>query len=72
MIFFLILFFIIIITIEVPKLIKVEAWHEIRVYSIFMFIAFALYLLQVFGIKLPSPVKAIVFIVRDLLHVNYK
>jgi hypothetical protein len=72
MIFLIILFFIIIISIEVPKLIKVRAWHEIKVYSVFMLIAFILSSMQIFGIKLPSPVKAIVFIVRDLLHINYK
>lgn len=72
MLFLLIIIFIIIIIIEVPKLIKQKYRLELIVYSIFLASAFVLTAFQVSGFKIPSPIKLMTFIVKDVLHMNYK
>jgi hypothetical protein len=71
MIFLFILVFFSLLAVEVPKITKDQDWAGLKVYSVFMLLAFILCILQLIGVKLPSPVKGIVFLVRDLLHLNY-
>ncbi|HBW35597.1 MAG: hypothetical protein VR66_25730 [Peptococcaceae bacterium BRH_c23] len=72
MIFLLISVFIGIILFEVPSLIRNKHWRERVVFSSLLFLAFILTSLQTVGVQLPNPSKGIDFLVRDVLHLNYK
>jgi len=72
MIFLLVIVFIVVILFEVPSLIRKKHWRELGVFSILLSIAFVMSLLLTIGIKLPSPAKGLVFLVRDILHLNYQ
>ena len=58
--------------IDAPKLIKDKSWKEFIVFSIFFVFAFTIALLQIFGVKIPSPIKGIQYIIKDILHLNYQ
>lgn len=72
MIFLLISVFIGIILFEVPSLIRNKHWRELVVFSSLLFFAFILALLQILGVDVPSSSKGIDFLIRDVLHLNYK
>lgn len=72
MIFLLIMIFIGIILIEVPVLIKNKYWHELKIFSAFLFIAFIMSLFYIIGIPIPNPVKGEEYLIKHILHLNYK
>lgn len=72
MIFLLIIIFISITFYEVPEMIKNKYWRELKIFSIFLIIAFILSLFYILGMPIPNPVKGMEFVVKDLLHLNYK
>ena len=72
MIFLLITVFIGIILFEVPSLIMNKHWRELIVFSSLLSMAFILSLLQILDVKVPSPSEGIDFLIRDVLHLNYK
>lgn len=72
MIFLLISFFIGTILFEAPNLIRNKHWRELTAFSTLLLLAFALVLLQIFGVKIPNPGKFVDFLIRDLLHLNYE
>ncbi|OAA92882.1 hypothetical protein [Clostridium coskatii] len=72
MIFLSIIIFISITFYEVPEMIKNKYWHELKIFSIFLIIAFILSLSYILGIPIPNPVKGMEFVVKDLLHLNYQ
>ena len=72
MIFLLIIVFIGIALFEIPGLIRKKYWRELTVFSIFLLLAFILSLLQAIGTKIPSPMKGIQYLVKDILHLNYR
>lgn len=57
---------------EVPALIQKKYWRELIVFSLFLLLAFVLALLQTIGVDIPSPLRGIGYVVKDLLHLNYK
>nr|WP_045576672.1 hypothetical protein [Desulfosporosinus sp. I2] len=61
-----------IILFEVPKLIRNKHWRELIVFSSLLSMAFILSLLQILDVKVPSPFEGINFLIRDVLHLNYK
>lgn len=71
MIFLLILVFIVIGLIEVPVLIRNKHWRELIAFSFFLLVAFIMTLLQTLGVKLPSPLNSINYLIKDILHLNY-
>lgn len=71
MIFILIVTFIGIIFYETPDMIKNKHLHELKIFSIFLIIAFILSLFYILDIPIPNPVKGIEFVVNNLLHLNY-
>jgi len=71
-IFLLIMVFIGIVFFEVPGLIRKKYWRELTVFSFFLLLAFILSLLQTIDVKIPSPMKGIQYVVKDLLHLSYK
>lgn len=64
--------FIGIILFEVPSLIRNKHWRELVVFSSLLLFAFILTLLQTIGIKVPNLSKVIDFLIRDVLHLNYR
>jgi len=71
MILLLILLFIIIFLFEGPSLIKKNDYKEFAAFAVLLGIAFTLALLQVIGIKIPSPMKGIQYIVENVLHLKF-
>ena len=72
MIFLLITVFIGIILFEVPSLIMNKHWRELIVFSSLLSMAFILSLLQILDVKVPNPSEGIDFLIREVLHLNYK
>lgn len=72
MVLLLIIIFIGIILVDVPEMIRNGYWHEFKIYSIFLAAAFTMSLLYIIGIPIPNPVKGMEYVVKDLLHLNYK
>jgi hypothetical protein len=67
----LIIFFIIIALIEIPKLIKKKYVKEITVSSILIFTAFIFSTLYILDIPIFNPLDLIIYLIRDLLHLSY-
>ncbi|MCG1011045.1 hypothetical protein JT739_00340 [Tepidanaerobacter sp. GT38] len=70
MIILVILIFIIIAFLQIPGLIEQKLWRELTAVSVFLVIGFALSLLQVIGVKIPSPNQGILIlaeIISDIL-----
>ncbi|MFL0252683.1 hypothetical protein ACJDT4_19905 [Clostridium neuense] len=72
MIFLLIITFIAIIFLEVPELIKNKCWRELIVFFIFLIAAFIISLMYIMNLPIPNPMKAVEYIIKDVLHLNYK
>ncbi len=72
MIIFLIIVFAIIALINVPPLIREKQWRELTVYSGFFALAVTLSMLLALGVDIPSPIKGVQYIIKDVLHLNYK
>ncbi len=72
MIFLLIIAFAGIALYEVPGLVRKKYWREFAVFSFFFLLAFVLALLQTVGVKIPSPIKGIQYVIKDILHLSYK
>jgi len=71
MIALLLIIYIIIAGLQIPPLIKKKYWRELIVFSVFFVFAFILNLLQVLDVKIPSPMKAVKYVVEDVLHLKY-
>lgn len=72
MTFLIIIIFIVIIIIEVPDMIKNRYWHELKIFFGFLIAAFIMSLCYFKGIPIINPVKNIEFLVKNILHLNYK
>ncbi len=59
MIYGLIIIFMLIAFIEIPRLFRERLWRELVAFSVFFTIGFLLSLLQVLGIKVPNPNEGI-------------
>lgn len=68
---YLILIYAFIIMINVPGLIKRKEWKELAVFSIMYVIAFALGLMYVLDIPIPSPMKGLQHLIVDMLGIEY-
>lgn len=66
-----IIFFIIIIFMEIPELIKRRYVKELIVSSILIFTAFIFSTLYILDITIFNPLDLIIFLIKDLLHLNY-
>ncbi|WPC44371.1 hypothetical protein [Clostridium sp. JS66] len=72
MVFLLMIIFISIILYEVPHMVKGGYWHELKVFFVFLIVAFIISLFYILEIPIPNPVKGMEYVVKDLLHLNYK
>ncbi len=70
MILLLIISFLGIAFLDMPKLIKNKDKKEIIVFSIFFIFAFVMSLLHILGVKIPSPMQGIQNIIKKL-GINY-
>lgn len=72
MIIFLIIAFALIAFMDLPKLIKEKRKKDIIVFSSFFIFAFTIAFLQTIGVDIPSPIKGIQYIIKDVLHLSYE
>ena len=72
LIFLLVGVFIVIVFIEVPGIVREKDRRQLAVYSFFLLLALVLSLLLTIGVKIPSPMKGIQYVIKDILHWNYK
>ncbi len=68
---FLLLIYVFIFIINVPGLIKRKEWRDLTAFSILYVIAFALGLLYVLDIPIPSPMKGLQHLIVDILGIEY-
>jgi hypothetical protein len=61
--------FIIIALLQIPGLIDRKLWRELTVFSVLLVIGFTLSLLQVIGVKIPSPNQAIIFLIKSISNI---
>jgi hypothetical protein len=71
MIFLLTITFVAIGLFEVPALVRNKHWRELTVFLVFFLLAFILALLQTVGVKIPSPIKGVDHLLRDILKLHY-
>lgn len=72
MIILLLILFAIIAYVNIPPLVKKKQWWDLKVYCGFFVVALTLSVLLALGVDIPSPIKGIQFIIKDLLHLNYQ
>ncbi|GAB6152027.1 hypothetical protein JCM17380_07770 [Desulfosporosinus burensis] len=51
---------------------KKKYWRELTVFSLLLLLAFILSLLQTMGVKIPSPMKGIQYLIKDILGLSYE
>ncbi len=71
MILLIVALFFLIALLDLPFLIKRKMKRELVVYSITYLGVFALSLLLTLGIRPPSPIRGMLFLIRDVLHLAY-
>lgn len=57
--------------VQIASLSRKKYWREIIVFSILHLIAFSLCMGYTLGVKIPSPMEAIRFVIVDTLHIKY-
>ncbi|WP_227762189.1 hypothetical protein [Zhaonella formicivorans] len=67
----LVLAFIAMALLEVPRLLKNKSYKELTVFAVFWCFSFTLALLEVLGIRLPNPSKGIEFLVRRVTEIKF-
>lgn len=72
MIILLLILFAIIAYANIPPLVKKKQWWDLKVYCAFFIVALTLSVLLMMGVSIPSPIKGIQYIIKDLLHLNYQ
>ena len=72
MIILLIIAFALIAFLDLPKLIKQKQWKDLAVFLFFFIFAFTVAFLHTIGIAIPSPIKGIQYVIKDILHLSYK
>jgi len=68
---FLLLIYAFILIINVPGLIKRKEWRELAAFSFLYVIAFALGLMYVLDIPIPSPMKGLQHLIVDIFGIEY-
>lgn len=56
---------------EIPALIKKKYIRELVAFSVFMTVAIIIVTLQLFGVKIPSPISQLKDLMENGLHVHY-
>ena len=71
MTFFLIVAFIIIGLMDIPRLVELKWRKELVGFILLLVLTLGMSLMYAWGIKIPSPIKGAAFIIRDVLHMGY-
>lgn len=72
MLIFLVVFvFLTVGVLQVRVLVKQKFWRELIVFALLHTMAFTLSLLYVLGVKIPSPMPVIRYMIEDVLHIKY-
>jgi hypothetical protein len=53
-------------------MVKNGYYHELKIFSFFLIAAFIMSLFYIIGAPIPNPVKGTEFLIKDILHLNYK
>lgn len=56
---------------EAPVLVRGKQWRELAAFAVFYLISFSLGLLYVLDIPIPSPMRAIAYLLEDVMHLKY-
>ncbi len=72
MIILLLAAFVIVALRDAPELIRRRHWKELAVFCVLFLVAFIVALLKASGVEIPSPIKQIQFVLKDLLHLYYQ
>lgn len=70
--FLLIIVFIFVAVINMPELIRKKYWNDLTVFSVLLFPSILMSFLLLNNVTIPSPFEGMNFIIKDLLHLNYK
>ncbi len=68
----LILVFTVIALLDVPGFVRGKYWRDLGVFLFFYFLSFTLLFLYFMDVAIPSPIKGVIFIFRDVLHLSYE
>ena len=60
--------FILIALLQIPGLIRQKLWRELAAFSVLLSVGFALSLLLVIGVKIPSPNQGIIFLIKTVAN----
>ena len=71
MTFFLIVAFIILGLIDIPRLVEQKWRKELVGLILLLVLTLGMSLMYAWGIKIPSPIKGAAFIIREVLHLGY-
>lgn len=67
-----VLAFLVIAYFNVPKLVRAKEWRELTVFMALYALGMTLSILLIIGVTIPSPIKGAQYILKDVLHLNYK
>lgn len=56
---------------QIPKLLRNKHWRELTAFLVFYVSAFILSVLYVLDVKLPSAYKSIIYVIEDVLGLKY-
>lgn len=57
---------------NIPMLVRQRLWKDLWVYSFLYVFILTVVTLQNFGITVPSLLKGVVFIMKNILHIGYE
>lgn len=72
MIFLLIAAFACVAFYDVPCLVRQKYKTELILYAVLFLAVFIITVLQLYDITMPSPIKGIAYILKDVLHLSYQ
>lgn len=58
--------------IDIKPILKKKRWKELTVILVLLATALTISLLLVFNVKLPSPLKGFMYLIRDVLGISFK
>ena len=63
--------FLIVLLIDAPKLIINKHWKDLIVYLLLLSLAFLLTILSYLDVNIPNPLKAVKYLIEDILGLKY-
>lgn len=72
MIVLLLVAFAVIAVCELPPLIREKRWRELTAFAVLYVLALALSSMLTLGVTPPSPMRGVMYLIKDVLHLSYK